>query len=276
MPDPRPVTEAGPPRSTAVGRAGVQSVERAIILLEALAAADSPQTMQSLADTVGCSQSTAHRIVVTLTRAELLQFDDETKRYRLGPGISRLAGRRAATLDLGAVARPHIDRLRDELSETVSLWVRSGGTKTCLAVADGPHEIRQIVTAGATAVLELSAGSRILMAQQPRQVIADWAASALPAGSPGEIAALTAEVEGLNPTGAVLVPGNERDPGLSDVASVAAMIRDSHDRMIGALVVAGPATRFTRERMTTGQAAVLRAAASISAAVGADTADASN
>lgn len=255
-----------------LGKSGVAAVERAIRLLEAVADADTPPTMQSLALTVGCSPSTAHRIVVTLTQGGLLQFDPATKRYSLGVALARLAQRQAAQQDLATVAQPTMDQLRDISGETVSLWARRNGAEVCLAVADGRHEIRQHVTVGATARLGLSAGSRILMADESRDKISTWVHQTLGDDPDGIAPGIVDDVTRIRATGITLLGGHNRDRLNPDVATVGSPVLGGHGEVVAALVIAGPVSRFTDERMNAVAADLRGGAATITRRSGGDSA----
>jgi DNA-binding IclR family transcriptional regulator len=251
-----------------VGRSGIAAVERAVRLLEAVGGSQAPQTMQGLAEVLDCSPSTVHRIVVTLHRAELLQFDPVTKSYSLGVGVARLAHQRSAHVDLAAVARPLMERLRERVHETVSLWIRSGGAKVCVAVAEGSQEIRQVVGVGTQATLELSAGSRVLMADHSPGEVRDWARAALGRRDRATEAAIAADVAAVRAAGVVAVADDDAARLAGDVGTLAAPVFDERGAVVAALVAAGPAVRFDAARMQAAAAPLRRCAEEITAAIG--------
>ncbi|AHH19915.1 transcriptional regulator, IclR family [Nocardia nova SH22a] len=253
-----------------IGRPGVQSVQRAVQLLEALAAAQSPQTMQSLALKLGCSPSTAHRIAVTLAQGNLLEFNPLTKRYSLGVGIAKLAQRRAEQNDLSSIAQPFMDALREKVLETTSLWTRVGDSKVCVACSDGSYTIRQYLQIGTRVPMaDLSAGSRVLLAddrpESVRALVSNW----YPDMTNDAISDFVASAAAVRTAGLSLVPEENANRVHPDVATMAAPVFDSSGTIVAALVVAGPVTRFTESAMTRASEAVLGCAHSISAALGA-------
>lgn len=100
----------------------VQSVDRAVGLLEALAAAPEPETAPALADRCGLNRSTAWRMLATLEHHGLVERDPVTHRYRIGYAVVRLAAG-AGHEPLVRLAHPVLRRLADETGETVSLAV---------------------------------------------------------------------------------------------------------------------------------------------------------
>ncbi len=63
----------------------VHSVDRALDLLEALAAGDGATGITALAARTGLHASTAHRLLATLVRRGWVEREPRTRRYRLAP-----------------------------------------------------------------------------------------------------------------------------------------------------------------------------------------------
>ena len=102
-----------------VNGGGVQSVQRAARLLEAIAQSPESRTAPELAELCGLNRSTAWRILATLEEQGLV--DRVTGRYSIGHAVARLAA--AATEALPRAARPHLEELSSRTGETVSLAV---------------------------------------------------------------------------------------------------------------------------------------------------------
>jgi DNA-binding IclR family transcriptional regulator len=104
-----------------VNAGGVQSVQRAAALLEAIADSPEPRTAPELAERCGLNRSTAWRILATLEEEGLVDRDRLTGRYSVGAAVARLAA--AASDSLPRLARPHLEELSRGTGETVSLAV---------------------------------------------------------------------------------------------------------------------------------------------------------
>jgi DNA-binding IclR family transcriptional regulator len=107
---------------TASVNSRIQSIDRAVELLEAVAAAAEPETAPALAEAAGLNRSTAWRILATLEHHGLVERDPETHRYRLGFAVLRLAAA-AGHEPLVRRAHPILRRLADASGETVNLAV---------------------------------------------------------------------------------------------------------------------------------------------------------
>jgi DNA-binding IclR family transcriptional regulator len=100
----------------------IQSIDRAVELLEAVAGAREPETAPALADATGLNRSTAWRILATLEHHGLVERDPDTNRYSLGFAVLRLAAA-AGHEPLVRLAHPLLRRLADATGETVNLAV---------------------------------------------------------------------------------------------------------------------------------------------------------
>ncbi|MDR2988171.1 MAG: helix-turn-helix domain-containing protein, partial [Nocardiopsaceae bacterium] len=91
--------------ASAVTRGRVQSVQRAIALLDAIAtAAPAGAPVAELALACGINRATAWRLLVTLEEQGLVTRDPATSRYQIGYTVARMAA--AAGVD-GVVRRAH-------------------------------------------------------------------------------------------------------------------------------------------------------------------------
>lgn len=163
-----------------------------------------PLSLGALVEATGLSRATAHRLAVALEVHGLVRRDD-AGRFALGP---RLTGR-----DLGVLARPALERLRDRTGESVQLYVRRGDRRVCLASLESPHGLRTIVAVGASLPLDAGSAGKVLRGDADAAA-GGWAQSV-----------------------------EEREPG---VASVSAPVRDPDGEVVAAVSVSGPVERTTR------------------------------
>lgn len=103
----------------------VESVDRALRLLQELAEHGSGATLSELATTTGLPKSSLHRTLGALQeRGFATQRDDG--RYLLGAEVLRIAFGFHDRLDLRVLLRPTLERLRATLNETVHVGVLDG------------------------------------------------------------------------------------------------------------------------------------------------------
>ena len=103
---------------------GVQSVDRAVSVLEILAQRGEAGVSEVAAD-IGVHKSTAFRLLAALEERELVEQTQERGKYRLGFGILRLASAVPGRLDVTQQARSGRQQLAAQLGETVNIAVRA-------------------------------------------------------------------------------------------------------------------------------------------------------
>src|SRR3546814_6096937 len=82
----------GAPRRTAAQGGQVQSLDRALSILERLAEEDG-MTLTDLAQSVGLAPSTTHRLLTTLQQRRFAAFDEEYGVWVIGVGAFNEIGR---------------------------------------------------------------------------------------------------------------------------------------------------------------------------------------
>lgn len=237
--------------------AGVRAVERAVELMFRVAERGSSVSLQQLADEIGCSKSTVHRLLSTLERLGVVERDPALRRYRVGQRLQALR-QAAPPVDLRALAEPHLVALRDAVGETASLHVLDGAAHVVVAQAECLHEMRLILPLGQRIPLQKGATAKAILAFAPA---AQQAALGVPP-LPNEL--LTAEErEDIRNLGYAFSYA-ERVAGSS---AVAAPLRDGRGWVVGALALSGPSVRFTPARAVRSAPALLEAARQIEAAL---------
>ncbi len=145
---------------------GLQSVDRAIALLRAVAGGGARLT--DLAVAAGLSKSTAHRILGALERAELIEQDPQTRRFRPGIELYRLGLQAARSYDVRALARSSLVRLAERSGDTVFLSVPHRHEALCIAREVGEFPIKTLtLDVGDRRPLGVGAGSLALLAASP-------------------------------------------------------------------------------------------------------------
>ena len=124
-------------------RQGIQSVEVAGPLLQALAKAPGPLTLSALAKSAGMPAAKAHRYLVSLIRVGLVEQDAATGQYDLGALALELGLVSLGRLDAVKLADETMAGLRDATSETValSIWGNFGPTYIRLLQSKRPVTI---------------------------------------------------------------------------------------------------------------------------------------
>ena len=151
--------EAAPGQARA---AGVQSVDRALEILEVLARVGEAGITEVAAE-LGVHKSTAFRLVATLEQHRLVEQSGDRGKYRLGVGLLRLAGATTARLDLVQEARPLARQLASETGETVNIAVLSESSALYLDQVAGSSALQPHNWVGQHIPLHATSNGKVLL-----------------------------------------------------------------------------------------------------------------
>jgi DNA-binding IclR family transcriptional regulator len=146
-------------KGTAVSGVGV--LDKAVAILSFLSEGE-PAGLAAVVEGTGLPRPTAYRLLSALEAHHLVVRGGG--RYSLG---SRLLGwgNKAAGTNLVDAAQPALVDLRDEIGESVQLYVREGDSRVCIAsVERAGGGLRDIVPVGAVLPLEFGSGGKVLLA----------------------------------------------------------------------------------------------------------------
>jgi IclR family acetate operon transcriptional repressor len=159
---------AGADDAASTGTRSLQSVDRAFILLEALAAAGGSLSLSELTAESGLPPATIHRVLKSLSRNGYVRRDD--KAYTLGPNLIFI-GRIASTM-LGDWARPTLTRLAEELGETANLAALDADDVVYLAqLPSNRYSLRMLTEVGKRLPTHATAAGKVLLANLPPQKV---------------------------------------------------------------------------------------------------------
>lgn len=141
----------------------VQSVDRALLLLELLARAGGRLPITELAARSGLSLGTVHRLLASLTARGYVRQDPD-RRYALGTALLPLGD--AATRLLSGWAVPLLSQLAEQCGETSNLAVLEDDHVVYVAQAPGRHRMRMFTEVGRRALPHSTAVGKVLLAWQ--------------------------------------------------------------------------------------------------------------
>ncbi|QFY60463.1 IclR family transcriptional regulator [Rhizobium grahamii] len=131
-------------RSTSDDSAGtiVQSVDRALMILDIIAAAGGVETLNNISSTSGLNVSTCHHLINTLSKRNYVVRAEGRGAYALGPQVKVIASSFNSEDDLLRRAEPWIDRINEVTGETVHLAMMQGDDLVTLVKRDARHAVR--------------------------------------------------------------------------------------------------------------------------------------
>ncbi|MES2534249.1 MAG: IclR family transcriptional regulator [Pseudomonadota bacterium] len=124
------------------GSTVIQSVDRALAILELIAAAGGVETLNNISTISGLNISTCHHLIATLSRRKYVVRAEGRGAYALGPQIQMLARAFNSDADLLRRAEPWIDKINEVTGETVHLATLQGDDLVTLVKRDARHAVR--------------------------------------------------------------------------------------------------------------------------------------
>ncbi len=141
----------------------VRAVERALDILMCFTKS-SELGLTEIAGQIGLHKSTVHRLMTTLEEKGFVARDAATEKYRLGLKVWELSTHLSKSDDPAVLLLPAMERLRDRLGETVSLYLRDGKDRLRIQAVQSNQAIRRVAQVGARLPLYVGASSKVLVA----------------------------------------------------------------------------------------------------------------
>ena len=152
-----------------MGAGGVQSLGRAIDLLELLAEEDE-MSLGSLAARSGLPAPTIHRLMATLVQRGYVRRLP-SRGYAIGARLIHLGDRASGAV--AAIARPHLASLVEEIGETANLALLDGDRVVYVAQVPSRHSMRMFTEVGRRVRLHCTGVGKVLLAQLPPDDVRD-------------------------------------------------------------------------------------------------------
>lgn len=248
-------------RSTgAKGSGGVQSLERAFALLEAIA--DSPEGvgLTQLSRQTGLNSSTVFHLLKTMMRLGYIRQAEDTKRYFVGSTLFCVAAAARSEVRIVNVADRIIRELAVSTGNTAVFGMRSGDEIVVVAKAEGNGAFQISDRMGGMRPSHCTGMGKVMLAAMTEDNLNRYLATyELRSYTPNTITERTRLLQELD---------DVRRSGLAfddaefhpELRCVAAPVRDFTGQVIGALAMSGPAWRLSLQALQA-RSAQLRAAA---------------
>jgi DNA-binding IclR family transcriptional regulator len=215
-------------------------------LIDALGRAGEPVSLGYVRNVLGTPKSSTHHLLAELASLGIVRRTEDG-RYSLGPRLLYWGEAAADTFDMRVIADQPMRRLRDELGESIHLYVREHDTRICIAAVEGRHELRPFIQLGRPLPLRVGAAGKLLLAFADPETQRDEVSRAstdkqrLPNAPGGDLGVQLGRIQQERWATSV----GEREEGVS---AAAVPIVDSRDRVVAALCVSAPTTRLPRSR----------------------------
>jgi len=223
---------------------GVQSIDRALQLVERLADAGGSMGLAQLQAATGLPLPTVHRLLRSLAHNGYVR-QDPARRYTLGPRLIRLG--EEAGRELGSWAKPRLAELVAEIGETANMALLEGDAVVYVAQVPSAHSMRMFTEVGRRVDAHCTGVGKALLSQLPdRHVLELLGRTGMPAQTSRTLtdpSALLAELSEVRDQGWAMDDA-EQEVGVRCVAVPVAGAPTQ-----AALSISGPSGRITVERV---------------------------
>ncbi|MDP2810145.1 MAG: IclR family transcriptional regulator [Rhodocyclaceae bacterium] len=244
------------------------STLKAFGLLEQVARAEAPLSLDELTQQCGLPKPTVYRILGLLQRGGLVQREPAAKRYCIGARLSQLA--LEVMLRSPQRARRHaiLQQLVEEIGETCNFTMQDGNEVVYLDRVETSSPVRLLMEAGSRVPLHCTASGKLFLSQLPEHKIA-----ALLGPGPyrrytertiTETAALQKELRRIRAEGI----GTDVGEYLEGSVCLAVAVTDAQGRVCATVAVHGPAPRVTLKKAKDFLPALRRAATAMGVTIG--------
>ena len=250
-------------------RGSIQSVDRALSLLEALAEAGGEASLTDLSKRTCLNVSTCHHLLSTLVNWGYVAKVPGRRSYALGARVLYLGHACLRQVDLPRRAQIHIDRINEVTGETVHLAVLQSDNIVTVVKREARHAVRvDTGMVGRTDAPHATASGKAMIAWLPedqiRRMVAADDMRRFTEKTIGDFDALIEELRHVRRNGFAM-DREEFQPG---VVCVGAAIRDHSGAVVGAISASAPAMRATDEHLALMQQEVIAAANALSGELG--------
>ncbi|MGH3756885.1 IclR family transcriptional regulator [Actinophytocola sp.] len=234
-----------------------QAAVKALDLMDVVARAGAPGLSSTEAAAAAeLDKTTASRLLAMLTQRGWLVRDPASRRYFPGRVLIEVAHATGFAERVPSTVHDVLRALQEQSGETVALHQLAGRVRLCVAGFESREEVRSALQAGETRPLDRGASSRVILAFCPERLRAQVMAEQ------ADDAARTLLAEQLR----WIVEHGYLSIESADVGgsgAIAVPLFHGPD-IYGAIAIAGPASRFVRERRQAMVPALFRAGRDVS------------
>jgi IclR family transcriptional regulator, KDG regulon repressor len=245
---------------------GVQSLTRALGILETLATSSDGLGISELSRKVRLPASTIHRLLSTLGRnGYVIQLDNE--KYRLGHKLIEIGRNFLDSSHLTKIIRPYLEEASRETGETANLVILDKDEALYLDKVESSRILRVFSMIGSRAPLYCTASGKVLLAGFPEEQLRRYLRNTkLKALTPNTI---TSPAALRNELGTAMARGYAYDLEECELGArcAAVPVMGLRDRILGAISISGPAVRLPKRKLDKAVRYLLEASAEVSARI---------
>lgn len=246
----------------------VQSLSRGLAIMERLAEADGGVALTDLAQRVGLSLSTTHRLLNTMESRGFVEQVGDLGLWSVGVTAFMVGSAFVESRDLVAITHPFLRRLMEQSGETTNLAILDNDEAVVLDQVQCHEMMRMLARLGSRAPLHASGVGKALLAALPDEEVDNILhkrglrrITVNTMDTPEKLRSALREIR----TQGYAYDNEEHALGLRCLAAV---ICNEHSEPVAAISIAGPKSRISDQRAAELGAIVARTAKEITQAMG--------
>jgi IclR family acetate operon transcriptional repressor len=228
---------------------GVQSVDRALLIIETLAEDDEGYRLTDLAVRTGLSPSTVHRLLATLEKRRFVQFDRGESMWHIGAQSFAVGSTFVRRRNFVTQALPYLRKLRDQTRETANLAVVDDGAMVVLTRVESREIMRSVTKVGGRVPMVASGlGKALLSTYSEEDVFAIIRREGMPRLTSKSIVRageLCKSLQDIRRQGYSV----DDEEALIGLRCVSAVVYDDCSEPLAAISVSGKASRVPNDRL---------------------------
>lgn len=226
----------------------LSSVGNALNILNCFSVEQPEKRVTDIARELGLGKSTVSRLLATLAREGYVKKDPVTQKFSLGLRILSLASTLTSNLEIVREARPVLQQLVQETSESAQIAELEGNRMIYVDQVKCKQPIRILAHIGRINPIYCTSSGRLLLAYQSEKRQHEVLSGELIKYTPDtetDPIKIQEDLESIRNQGYCILT-NELIEG---IVSISAPIRDYREKVISAISVVGPVNRITPEKL---------------------------
>lgn len=245
----------------------IQSLQRSMELLEAMAFPDRSYSVAQLSETLSLPPSTIHRILKTFCELNYVTKDESSHLYKLGPALIPLGKAATHNVHLREASKPILRELSAVTNEDSFLVILAGYKGYVVEKVEGPNNLKVVETFGYEVDLHWGAMRKVLLAYQSDKFIREYmkhGLSASPSHAKFDPSSLLQELDTIRQEGVAISKGDYIKNGFG----VGAPVFDFNGQIVASIGIIAPSSRIKSTTVLQLQQKVMEAAKKLSLSLG--------
>lgn len=227
----------------------VQSVDRALSILELLSDYNNGLGITEIGERANLHKSTVHRLLGTLVNKGYVMQDKSSNKYKLTMKLFELGYKRMRDIDILSVSQGYTNELMKSVNEVVHLVIRDGTSIVYIDKVEADNTIRMASNIGRRSPLYSTAVGKAMMAFMDEEEIEDiWNNTDIVRFTEKtiiDLEELKTELEKIRELGYA----EDDEENESGVRCIGAPVFNHRGKVEGSISISGPTIRVTKDKV---------------------------